>query len=328
MRRPRLPRPSMVMLPSGITLFSLFWGVFAIVAASRGDFTRAVLYVMIGAAADALDGRVARATGTNTRFGSELDSLVDAITFGLAPAMIMYFAVLHKDGWDWLFVFGFVACAVIRLARFNIEQAGRAKSHFRGLPSPAAGAVLASYYWFSQTPLYNETAIGDLPWHVLLRYLMAALAFLMVSDIPYPAWPTFSLRNLRGVIGLLIFVSLVFGLIFLPREFFFPVGMLYVLYGIVAGGVRGLLERAPRDESELEDRHRDLIHDVDERSPYSDDDDDDDGDDDDHADDDNEANEAPAAEAIVAPRRKRRRRRRGRPGSPPHDRPTPPDPIA
>jgi CDP-diacylglycerol--serine O-phosphatidyltransferase len=243
MRRPRLPRPSMVMLPSGVTLLNLFFGIFALVAAARGDFGRAVLYVLLGAFADGLDGRVARATNTGSRFGQELDSLVDAISFGLAPAMIMYFAVLHKEGWDWLFVFGFTSCAVIRLARFNIEQAGRAKTHFRGLPSPAAGGVLASYYWFSQTPLYNETMIGDLPWHVLLRYLMAGLAFLMISDVPYPAWPTFSLRTVRGVIGLVIFIALALGLIFLPREFFFPVGMLYVVYGLVAATIRGMLEK-------------------------------------------------------------------------------------
>lgn len=322
----------MVMLPSGITLLSLFFGVFAIVAAARGDFGRAVLYVLIGGACDALDGRVARATGTNSRFGSELDSLVDAITFGLAPAMIMYFAVLHKDGWDWLFVFGFVACAVIRLARFNIEQAGQAKTYFRGLPSPAAGGVLASYYWFSQTPLYNETLIGDLPWHVLLRYLMAALAFLMVSDVPYPAWPTFSLRNIKGLLGLLLFVSLVFGLIFLPREFFFPVGMLYVLYGIVAAAVGGLLERTPRGyDRDTDDRSAPGVADGDDASPYAAASFDNDGNDDDEVDDDDDSDATPAADATTASRRKRRRRRRGRRGGggqggpPQHDRHTPTD---
>ena len=306
MRRPRFPRPSMVMLPSGVTLLNLFFGVFALVAAARGDFGRAVLYVMIGAVCDAIDGRVARATKTGTRFGEELDALVDAISFGLAPAMIMYFAVLHKEGWDWLFVFGFVACAVIRLARFNVEQAGRPKTHFHGLPSPAAGAVLASYYWFSQTPLYNETAIGDLPWHILLRYLMAALALLMVSDVPYPAWPTFSLRTLRGALGLLLFVSLALGLVFLPREFFFPVGMLYVLYGLVGGAVRGLLETGPRNGDGVDDE---AVSEFEDENP-----------------DDDEPDDAPAPADGGLSRRKRRRRRRSRgsPGTLHPDRPSPP----
>ncbi len=311
MRTPRLPRPSIVMLPSGVTLLNLFFGIFALVAAARGDFGRAVLYVMIGALCDALDGRVARATSSGSRFGEELDALVDAISFGLAPAMIMYFAVLHKEGWDWLFVFGFTACAVIRLARFNVEQAGRPKTYFHGLPSPAAGGVLASYYWFSQTPLYNQTLIGDLPWHILLRYLMAALAFLMVSDVPYPAWPTFSLRTLRGVLGLILFVALALGLIFLPREFFFPVGMLYVLYGLVAATVRGLLDRpSPVDYAAALTEAGAFTAEPNRRDDV---DDDVEGDD---------SEDAPADD--VAQTRRRRRRRRNRRGGSPNSPTTPP----
>lgn len=252
MRRPRLPRPSMVMLPNGFTLANLFFGVFAIVAAARGDHERAVWYILIGAICDAVDGRVARATRTGSRFGEELDSLVDAISFGLAPALLMYFAVLRQQGWDWVFVFLFAACAVMRLARFNIEQAGRAKSHFRGLPSPMAGGVLATYFWFSQTPLYNQTVISDLPWHTMVRFMMAGLAFLMISNVPYPSWPTFSMRSWRGVVGLVVFVGLAAGLFVLPKEFFFPVGMAYVASGVVVAVVKGLLDRPSPFDDELE----------------------------------------------------------------------------
>lgn len=250
MRRPRLPRPSMVMLPNGFTLMSLFFGVYAIVLASRGDHARAVWYIIAASVCDAIDGRVARATHTGSKFGEELDSLVDAISFGFAPAMMMYFAVLRKDGLDWIFVFLFAACAVMRLARFNVEQAGRAKTHFHGLPSPVAGGVLATYFWFSQTPLYNETVIGDLPWHTMVLFLMAGLSFLMISNVPYPAMPTFSIKTLRGVLGLTVFIGLIFGLIFLPKDFFFPVGMLYVTWGVVASVVKGLLDRPQYAEGE------------------------------------------------------------------------------
>lgn len=243
MRRPRLPRPSMVMLPNGFTLANLFFGVFAIVTAARGDHERAVWYIIWGAVCDAIDGRVARATGTGSRFGEELDSLVDAISFGFAPAILMYFAVLRREGLDFFFVFLFTACAVMRLARFNVEQAGRAKTHFRGLPSPVAGGTLASYYWFSQTALYQQTVISDLPWHTMVRFLIAGLSFLMISNVPYPAMPTFSVKTVRGVIGLVIFIGLAYGLIFLPKDFFFPVGMLFVTYGVVSAVVRGLLDR-------------------------------------------------------------------------------------
>jgi CDP-diacylglycerol---serine O-phosphatidyltransferase len=247
--RGRRMRRAVVILPNGFTLANLFLGVFAIVAASRGEFSTAGVYIVLGGVADALDGRVARATRTGSRFGEELDSLVDAITFGLAPGLIMYFAVLDQEGWDWLFVFLFAACAVIRLARFNVEQAGRAKRYFHGLPSPAAGMTLATYYWFSQTPLYTQTVIGELPWQVMLRYVMAGLAFLMISNVSYPAVPTIGYRSPREIAGTLLVVGTILGILFLPREFFFPALMLYVLYGVAKTALFGFLDwRASGDE--------------------------------------------------------------------------------
>ena len=251
MRRPRLPRPSMVMLPNSFTLANLFFGVLAIVTAERGDNERAVWYIIVGAICDAIDGRVARATNTGSRFGEELDSLVDAISFGFAPAILIYFAALRRDGFDWIFVFLFSACAVMRLARFNVEQAGRAKTAFRGLPSPVAAGVLVTYFWFSQTSLYSETILSELPWPFNnVRLLIVGLAFLMISNVPYPALPTFSIRTIRGALGLVAFVGLVIGLIFLPKDFFFPAGMLYVIYGVVASVVKGLLDRPQHGEDD------------------------------------------------------------------------------
>ncbi|MFI5231921.1 MAG: CDP-diacylglycerol--serine O-phosphatidyltransferase [Gemmatimonadales bacterium] len=289
MRRPRLPRPSMIMLPNGFTLANLFFGVFAIVTALRGDHALAVWFIIIGAICDAIDGRVARATNTGSRFGEELDSLVDAISFGFAPALMMYFAVLRRDGLDWVFVFLFSACAVMRLARFNVEQAGRKKTYYRGLPSPVAGGVLATYYWFSQTAFYNETVISDLPWHTMVRFLMAGLAFLMISNVPYPVIPTFNLKTFRGAVGLIVLIGLVFGMIFLPKDFFFPVGMLYVTYGVVAAVLRGLLDRPPYLTGEPDSADPNV---------FEQDDDDTDDDDDDGA-------------GAPVGRRRRRRRSRG-----------------
>lgn len=237
---------AVVVLPNGFTLANLFFGVFAIVAASRGEFTAAGWYVVLGGVCDAFDGRIARATRTGSKFGEELDSLVDAITFGLAPGLIMYFAVLNRDGWDWIWVFLFAAAAVIRLARFNVEQAGSAKHYFRGLPTPAAGLTLATYYWFSQTDLYLQTRIADLPWHVMLRFVMAFLAFLMVSDVPYPAVPKINFRTARGIAGAIIVASAILGLIFLPKQFFFPVFLGYVVYGAGKFFFLGLMEKEPR----------------------------------------------------------------------------------
>ncbi|HEU4630836.1 MAG TPA: CDP-diacylglycerol--serine O-phosphatidyltransferase [Gemmatimonadaceae bacterium] len=246
-------RRAIVVLPSGFTIGNLFFGFFAIVEASRNDLSRAALYVVLGGVLDAFDGRVARATRTGSRFGEELDSLVDAISFGLAPALIMYFAVLNREGWDWIWAFLFTACAVIRLARFNVEQAGTSKTHFHGLPSPAAGMTLATYWWFSQTEWYTETAIADLPWHVMMRFVMALLAFLMISDVPYPAVPTVNFRTARGIAGAVFVAGVVLGVIFLPQKVFFPLLLGYVLFGAVKYFFLGLADRLPADDILLEE---------------------------------------------------------------------------
>ncbi|HEY2375404.1 MAG TPA: CDP-diacylglycerol--serine O-phosphatidyltransferase [Gemmatimonadaceae bacterium] len=247
-RRPTIRR-AIIYLPNGFTLFNLFCGIFAVVLASRQDFAKAALFVFLGGIADALDGRVARATGSGSRMGEELDSLVDAISFGFAPAMIMYFAVFNTENWEWLFVFMYTAGAVLRLARFNVEQAGRAKTYFHGLPSPAAGLTLATYYWFSQTPLYNQAIIlftdnktlSELPWHAMLPGLMGLLAVLMVSNVPYPAVPIIGWKSLKQLTASVVLIVAMVLSFFRPRQFFFPALLAYVLYGALKWMILGLI---------------------------------------------------------------------------------------
>lgn len=241
-------RRAVVLFPGGLTLGNLFFGIFAMISASRGELGRAVLFIVCGGVCDMLDGRVARATNSGTEFGEQLDSLVDAISFGLAPAMITYFAVLTptepgRDRWSWILVFFFCMCAVLRLARFNITQAGDKKSYFLGLPSPAAGGTLATYHWFAQTRLYQQTIIGDLPWHELVKYLMIGLSLLMISNVRYPAFPRTGFRDWRGVLGSITVLTFLIGAIFLPREFFFPAGLTYVLVGLVGTILQSLSDR-------------------------------------------------------------------------------------
>jgi CDP-diacylglycerol--serine O-phosphatidyltransferase len=247
--RRRIRRPSMrraaPALPNGFTLGNLFFGIFSIVDASHGAFSHAVLWIVLGALCDTFDGRVARATGTGSRFGEELDSLVDAISFGLAPAMIIYFSVLQYAGgaW-WLLSFLFCACAVIRLARFNIMQVGRPKTDFVGLPSPAAGITLVTYYWFSQTPLYDQRIFG-MPWDETVKFVMGGLAILMISNVPYPAIPKIGLRTWRQIGGTVVVLGAAVGILLYGREFCFPAGMAYVFYGLGKAFVLGLIDRLP-----------------------------------------------------------------------------------
>ncbi len=232
-------------------MFNLFCGIYAIVLATQKRIAEAPAFIVLGGIADALDGRVARATGTGSRFGEELDSLVDVMTFGFAPPFIMFLASPEPHGtWEWLLVFIFTSCAVMRLARFNVEQAGRSKSHFHGLPSPAAGITLASYYWFRETPLYNQTIIlftdsktlSDLPWPVMLRGLMAVLAALMISDVPYPTVPAIGFKSLRKLFGTLVLVGCIVLLLVRREEFIFPAMLAYVLYG----AIKWVVARLPR----------------------------------------------------------------------------------
>jgi CDP-diacylglycerol--serine O-phosphatidyltransferase len=132
---------------------------------------------------------------------------------------------------------------VLRLARFNVTQAGESKSYFIGLPSPAAGGTLATYYWFTQTPLYQQTQIIDLPWQEIMRYLMILLAFLMISPVPYPAWPKIGLRTWRGRGALLLILGMVIGATLYSKYFFFLFGVGYVIYGLARAVLLGLLER-------------------------------------------------------------------------------------
>lgn len=246
---PAIPRPDMrravVLLPNGFTLGNLFFGIFAIVSAARGEFMWAGWCVVLGGIMDALDGQVARMTRTGSRFGIELDSLVDAVSFGVAPAMIMYFAVLNRDGWAWIFAFIFVSCVVMRLARFNVEQGGRAKTHFHGLPSPAAGMTLATYYWFSQTRLYTETIVGDWPWHTVLPAVMLGLSLLMISHVLYPAVPRLGFRNLRSTIGTVVLLGIVGIVLLHPYRFAFPALVLYVAFGLAQTIFFEVVDRLP-----------------------------------------------------------------------------------
>jgi CDP-diacylglycerol--serine O-phosphatidyltransferase len=255
MRGPRLPRPNMrrvvVVVPSLFTLFNLFFGIWSMVLATRGDFYRAGWYIVFAGILDTLDGRLARLSNTGSKFGEELDSLVDIVSFGVAPAFLMYMLAFGNAGQaEWIFCYFYVMAVAIRLARFNVLQAGRPKHAFIGLPSPAAGITLATYYPFTQSDLY-QNALRTLPWHHLLQLLMILLAMLMVSNVRYATMPRASARSLRGVLGLVtILIVVIFGI--LEHDvFFFPLGIAYMAYGVLRAAFIGLLSE-PDDNEDAE----------------------------------------------------------------------------
>jgi CDP-diacylglycerol--serine O-phosphatidyltransferase len=260
-RKPLLARVPLqrgiIILPSAFTLGNLFFGVFAIVAATRGDFGWAAWYIVFAGILDMLDGRVARFTRTGSAFGAELDSLVDAVSFGVAPALIMYQLYFVEGAWSWTLCFVFITAVVVRLARFNVEQAGRAKSHFIGLPSPTAGMILATFYPFSQTPFF-QARLAHLPWPQLMGLVMVLLGVVMLSHIPYPVVPRIGFKNLRGFVATVFMAACIVAAIRVPELFFFPFLVGYTLVGLVRSVGMGLLEALPDrdpllDEDDEED---------------------------------------------------------------------------
>lgn len=258
--RPRVPAPSLqrgvIILPSAFTLGNLFFGMWAIVVASRGDYINAGWFIIVAGILDMLDGRVARFTRTGSAFGAELDSLVDAISFGVAPALVMYHLFFTEGDWSWTVSFVYATAVVVRLARFNIEQAGHAKSHFNGLPSPTAGMILASYFPFSQTGFF-QVWLADLAWPRIMGLSMVLLGVLMVSHVPYSVVPRIGLRTWKGRINLAFLFGCLMAAIVVPRYFFFIFLVTYTVHGLLRSVLLGLVERLPerdplRDEEDEE----------------------------------------------------------------------------
>lgn len=249
-RRPGLPRRSIgravIVLPSTFTLGNLFFGVWAIVAAYNRNFVAAAWYVVFAAVLDMLDGRIARLSKTGTRFGAELDSLVDAISFGVAPAMIMYFLEFSTAGrFAWVICYAYVVGAVLRLARYNVQTHGKPEggNWFTGLPSPAAAMTLATWYPFSQTTFYRDVlAPMNLP-QPGLTVLIVLAAVLMVSNVKYPRFPAAGFRSAKGIFGTLFTLTIVVLGLTWPEYLFFPLGIAFMTYGVVRAGLMALFER-------------------------------------------------------------------------------------
>jgi CDP-diacylglycerol--serine O-phosphatidyltransferase len=166
------------------------------------------------------------------------------VSFGVAPAFLMYMLAFGNAGQaEWIFCYFYVMAVAIRLARFNVVQAGRPKHAFIGLPSPAAGMTLATYYPFTQSDLY-QNALRSLPWHHLLQLLMILLTMLMVSNVQYAALPHANTRSLRGFLGLATILSILAFSIWEHDVFAFPLGIAYMGYGVLRAVFIGLMSES------------------------------------------------------------------------------------
>ena len=216
-------------LPNLFTALSVFFGMMSIIASSQDKFEKAFIYIVLSFIADGLDGRVARMTNTQSKFGLEFDSLADIVAFGVAPAMMLFFAVGDQYGRFGGLITGlFVVFGAIRLARFNVTTQNNDPNVFIGLPIPTASAVLASFTMLNEN-LNHQFNIG-------LLIMALGLGILMVSNVRFPS---FKKLNFQKNAKLKVLVSIIIVASFL---FLYPIWTLaitlggYTLFGLIRAG--------------------------------------------------------------------------------------------
>ncbi|MBT8555717.1 CDP-diacylglycerol--serine O-phosphatidyltransferase [Polynucleobacter paneuropaeus] len=206
--RPR--NKGIYLLPNAFTTAALFSGFFAIVNAMNHEFAIAAIAIFASLVLDGMDGRIARMTNTQSAFGEQYDSLADMVSFGVAPSLVAYEWVLKDLGkWGWLAAFTYCAGAALRLARFNVNTQVVDKRFFQGLPSPAAGSLLAGFIWLADD---NKIPVKDyaVPWATFLITVYAGLT--MVSNAKFYSGKALDVRY-RVPFGVMVLMILGFVLI-------------------------------------------------------------------------------------------------------------------
>ena len=227
------------LLPNLFTTAALFAGFYAVIAAMRGDFENAAVAIFFAMVLDGLDGRIARLTNTSSKFGGEYDSLSDMVSFGVAPALVIFSWALDglgKFGWSAAFIY--VACAALRLARFNTQIETADKNYFTGLASPAAAGILASTVWVCHDLGWVGSALPH-EVSILVGVLTAIVGFLMIANFPYYSFKGIDLRR-RVPFVVMIVMVLIFGLITLdPPSILLAIFLVYAASGPVMLVVKG-----------------------------------------------------------------------------------------
>lgn len=215
------------LLPNLFTTAGLFAGFFAIVSAMKGYFEQAAIAIFIAMIADALDGRVARLTHTQTAFGAEYDSLSDMVSFGVAPALVVYTWALSGLGkLGWLAAFIFAAAVALRLARFNTQIKTVDKRFFQGLACPSGAAIIASMVWLGDSVKELNLAV-----EIIIAVITVIVAALMVSNIRYRSFKDVDVRGRIPFVTLLVIVLIFAGIALDPPTVLFIIFAGYGLSG-------------------------------------------------------------------------------------------------
>ena len=222
------PRKGIYLLPNLLTTGALFGGFYAVLSGFSGSYELAAIAIFVAMVFDGLDGRVARMTNTQSDFGVQYDSLSDMVSFGIAPAIVIYgwgLTGLGKVGIAAAFVYA--SCAALRLARFNVQSTLSNSKLFIGLPSPAAAALIAGFVWSAHSLDPSIFVSG------FTALLTAVAGLLMVSNFKYPS---FKQIDLRGKVPFVVILSIVMAFVVItidPPRILFILSLGYALYAPV-----------------------------------------------------------------------------------------------
>lgn len=227
-------------VPNIVTTGNMFCGFYSVVASMQGDFQTAAWSIVAATVFDTLDGRIARLAKATSQFGVEYDSLSDLISFGMAPAILMYQWGLQTYGRvGWLVSFLFLACGALRLARFNVTTSSLPKGFFQGLPIPMAAGILATFRIFSIESGWPEDEAFTTPF---LFGLTLVCALLMVSTIPFPSFKEFNWRSkssfgilMLGIVSMILIAASPEYALFGVLSAFVLCGLIWNLWRLVRG---------------------------------------------------------------------------------------------
>jgi CDP-diacylglycerol---serine O-phosphatidyltransferase len=250
-------RQAIYVIPNLFTTGNLFCGLYAIIAVFNGDAIKAPIAILVALIFDMLDGQSARLTKTTSQFGIEYDSLADLVSFGLAPAVMVYAWALHSHGVLGLaVVFAFVGCGALRLARYNVQAgSGGDNRYFTGLPIPAAASVLASLMIFD----HHILQLGQYIKPMLVLVVTFVLAFLMVSTIKYVKFKVMRFRAgegflylVWGVLGIMLIAAMPQIALFALFAGYAASGVVILFFGLLRGAARrpAVAERPTQEPKE------------------------------------------------------------------------------
>jgi CDP-diacylglycerol--serine O-phosphatidyltransferase len=249
-------RRAIYLLPNLFTTGALFAGFYAIVASMSDRFEAAAVAVFIAMLLDGIDGRVARMTHTQSAFGAEYDSLSDMVSFGLAPALVMYeWALVHMQPLGflgakigWLAAFFYAVCAALRLARFNTKVGVSDRRFFQGMPSPTAAAIMMGMVW-----VWHDVGLAGQDLRVPALIVTLLTAMLMVSNVSYYSFKDVDFRNRVSFLHVLIMVAVLILASLDPPKFLFAIFAIYGLSGPALSFVRWRRKRVRANAGEADD---------------------------------------------------------------------------